>query len=538
MPNWVGDVVMALYALRGLREENPEVEIHIYCRPHLRPLFAGFQVRDLSLSSLLKERYDEGIIFTNSFSSHWLFFIGRVQKRRAKHSFWAGIFGARRILWSGGHHTALYQAIAGVSQLSEAPLWQRKKATGPFRIGINPGASYGSAKCWPPEYFRTLIRLILETMPRAEVRCFGSWEQRDLVASITEGFDARVQNQAGETSLGELIDEIAACHVFVTNDSGPMHIAAGLHLSLIALFGSTAPESTGPFPNGIVLTEKVECSPCFKRTCPIDFRCMVRLTPEKVAPLLSRKLIVILAGGKGVRLGAEGPKAAVEVRGKKLFTHLLEKVSSEDKVMVLTSPHNDAATREMVRRENLYFYVGKEYPSFNRDRSELYSDDLFPEGNGAFLDGLEEMWQEGLLDDVDRIQVVPIDNYRAPVGHKLFFETESDLVVLETDKLSPEEKMGVVQVKNRLDVREYLEGPIECPRGFTGIFSFKARCLPSLFSKTFPEHVVEKRGRFHSERFAFDIFPYFDSFSVVYLPREECFMPVKTQEDLVNVNRF
>lgn len=119
---------------------------------------------------------------------------------------------------------------------------------------------------------------------------FGDRAGASLVQEICQGMPDRVINLAGKTNIRELMALIQACDIFLTNDSGPMHIASALGTPLLALFGSTSDTATGPYSGGQVIHKHVECSPCYKRTCPIDFRCMTRIEVDEVY----RELQVIL----------------------------------------------------------------------------------------------------------------------------------------------------------------------------------------------------------------------------------------------------
>lgn len=119
---------------------------------------------------------------------------------------------------------------------------------------------------------------------------FGDASSDALIKEIVQGTPKQVINLAGVTSVRELICLIDECDVLVSNDSGPMHIAAALDTPLVALFGSTDEDVTGPYgkPSSI-LRHKTDCSPCLKRVCPIDFRCMMQITVEEVAEKVRKK---------------------------------------------------------------------------------------------------------------------------------------------------------------------------------------------------------------------------------------------------------
>jgi heptosyltransferase-2 len=150
------------------------------------------------------------------------------------------------------------------------------------RIAFGPGASYGSAKCWLPERFAELADRLIEAFS-ADVILFGTAAERNLLDAISSTMRHRPVNLAGRTSIGELPAYFSECHLFVGNDSGAMHVAAAVGLPVVAIFGSTDAEGTAPVtPRLSVVQEKVFCSPCFLRRCPIDHRCMKRVTVDMV----------------------------------------------------------------------------------------------------------------------------------------------------------------------------------------------------------------------------------------------------------------
>jgi heptosyltransferase II len=171
----------------------------------------------------------------------------------------------------------------------------RFPAAGPARpllFGLNAGAAYGSAKRWPADRFIAAARELQQRMP-CHWWVFGSRADEEGAAAIAEGIRAAdeapphsVHLLAGRTSLRELCAALKACDVVLTNDSGPMHLAAAVGTPVVAIFGSTSPELTGPGLPGdsrhAVLRGTAGCAPCFLRTCPIDLRCMTSISVAQV----------------------------------------------------------------------------------------------------------------------------------------------------------------------------------------------------------------------------------------------------------------
>jgi len=321
MPNWIGDLVMATPILADLRKKFPSASITAMCvRPtcnllelddSIDELFCftkpgnGFLRRDEHRDIIEKVRsgkYDIGILLTNSFSSAWTFWQGKVKRRIGFSKHFRGWMLTDRVaMGEKEHQIDSYKRLLiplGIAPSKTAPrlivsdveleaskilLYQRGYSKGSPLIGINPGASYGSAKCWPPERFRALAETLLKKT-KATLLFFGDVKTATLIKEISQGLGERVINLAGVTSLRELACLIKDCSVLVTNDSGPMHIATAFNTPVVALFGSTDDRLTGPYgqPEGVI-HKRVSCSPCFKRTCPIDFRCMKGISVEEVA---------------------------------------------------------------------------------------------------------------------------------------------------------------------------------------------------------------------------------------------------------------
>jgi heptosyltransferase-2 len=330
MPNWLGDLVMATPILTDLRHHWPEAKITAMCQgilgtviqedPHIDTVFnfkrsKGWlknQARKDLLNSLKQEHYDLGILLTNSLSSALWFWCGNVHNRIGYATHWrkwllnyAIDFPAQR---DHQHLVITYKMLLeplGISvsqtppclyinpqeqQAAREKLAQHGVEASDLLIGINPGAAYGSAKCWLPERFKQLSQRLLD-YPNLKIIFFGDKAGAPLVETICANLPSRVLNLAGKTSLRELIALIQTCHLFLTNDSGPMHVASALGIPLIALFGSTSDTTTGPYQGGRVIHKRVPCSPCYRRECPIDFRCMTRIEVQDVYQEIQNFLI-------------------------------------------------------------------------------------------------------------------------------------------------------------------------------------------------------------------------------------------------------
>jgi len=157
-------------------------------------------------------------------------------------------------------------------------------------IGINPGAEYGPAKRWPIENFVETIHTLSKAVA-SQFIIFGGKSETAIaekivaeLSTLSPEIRASIVNLAGRTSVRELCALTKACRVFITNDTGPMHVAAAVGARVVAIFGSTSAALTGPWPTSHhrLLEATVPCAPCFLRECPIDFRCMHQIKPAQV----------------------------------------------------------------------------------------------------------------------------------------------------------------------------------------------------------------------------------------------------------------
>ncbi len=329
MPNWVGDVVMATPVLSDLRTAFPKARITAMCRspmgellqasPEIDEIFSFSKTSRLVrrdekkniLDKLKKGHYDLGLILPNTFSSAWWFWQGGVTYRIGYSCCGRGMLLThplpKPLDVQKQHLVATYKELLaplGIKPSETLPkLYLRQEEVDQIKIllsqhgvrahhrivGINPGAAYGSAKCWLPERFREVTTRLLQDKDIIIVY-FGDLVTANLVKEICQGLSPRVINMAGLTSLRELASLISVCHVLLTNDSGPMHIAGAFKTPVVALFGSTNSIVTGPWGNGKVIQKHVACSPCYRRTCPIDFRCMKGIEVDEVVQAIGSAL--------------------------------------------------------------------------------------------------------------------------------------------------------------------------------------------------------------------------------------------------------
>jgi len=321
MPNWIGDLIMATPVLTDLRKAYPKAHITAMCRTPISDLLREDQdidelfyfskinsfgrrndKRDI-VEKLRRGKYDLGILLTSSFSSAWWFWLGKVKKRLGYQGNGRGILLTDKVPFPKNVHeqhlVETYKMLLeplGIPLSSSKPrifltekelsdaktlLKQLGISSEQILIGINPGAAYGTAKCWLPERFREVTERLLK-LPNIRIIYFGDQASMPLVKEICQDLPSPVINLAGLTSLRELAALIKLCQVILTNDSGPMHIAAAVGTPLVALFGSTNEIATGPYKTGTIIHKHVSCSPCYRRVCPIDFRCMKRIETDEV----------------------------------------------------------------------------------------------------------------------------------------------------------------------------------------------------------------------------------------------------------------
>jgi heptosyltransferase-2 len=319
LPNWIGDFVMATPVLTDVRNRFPNARITIMGPHPVCSLLKYEKAVDAMIcftdegsskrlplykiiSLLRREKYDLGILLTNSFSSACWFWLGAIERRIGYALDWRSPLLTDRIeppdrkmhqvdyykhllrsIRIAGSETAP-RLIINDDEKIESLSFLEKLGWRPGQplFGIHSSAAYGSAKCWPPKRFRQLAIRLLED-PSAFCLFLGTIDNAAQIHSICANLSSRAINLAGRTHIRQLACLIDRCDVLITNDSGPMHMASALATPIVALFGSTDEIATGPWgQRQAVINKHVSCSPCFQRKCFFDLHCMNRIEVEEV----------------------------------------------------------------------------------------------------------------------------------------------------------------------------------------------------------------------------------------------------------------
>jgi heptosyltransferase-2 len=328
--NWVGDTILTYPSVQGLRDLFPHARLSVLVPDHLVDLWktfprvdeiipfkkkgeTGSAWEDLRFSrSLRKERFDLALILPRSFRSAFQTFLAGIPIRIGYQDEGRSLFLTHKIKREKEilqiHRVHYYRRLTAVlGKLEGIPSprlfpreedrdWARRKlealnlTDGTLLVGINPGAAYGLAKCWPPARFGELGKKLTEKW-KAAVLIFGREEERDIAGRIMKSSGGKGFDFTGKTSLLQLAALLERCRLLVTNDTGPMHVASAVGTPVVAIFGPTDSVATGPWGEGHVVVKKnVECSPCLKRVCPTDHRCMELITVDEVEEVVEKRL--------------------------------------------------------------------------------------------------------------------------------------------------------------------------------------------------------------------------------------------------------
>jgi heptosyltransferase-2 len=348
-PNWLGDAVMCEPALRGLRRLFPDAQIALLVKPAVADLFAGHPAltrvltydtkgRHAGLSGkwalagqLRRQGFDLAVLFQNAFEAAFLTFLAGVPRR------YGYATDGRSLLLSDPvaapdrrtlvHQVRYYWDLLkplGLTGDPSAPelvvfpeeeqAMARRFAQGGLTasdivVGINPGSTYGGAKRWLPERFAEVTERLCCTIresreQQVSVVIFGAKGEERLGQEIAARLSSRSLVLSGATTIRELMAAVKRCAVLLTNDTGPMHIASAFQVPVVAIFGPTDWRTTSPFGSAhAIVRQPVDCAPCLLRECPIDHRCMTRVSVDQVYEAAVKQLQVI----KSESLKSEDP---------------------------------------------------------------------------------------------------------------------------------------------------------------------------------------------------------------------------------------
>ncbi|MBI1921516.1 MAG: lipopolysaccharide heptosyltransferase II [Geobacter sp.] len=320
--NWLGDAVMTTPAIHAVRETFPVARIAILANPLTAPLFqphpdvdevlvydrkgrhSGLKGRLALAAELRGHGFDLAILLQNAVDAAVIAWLARIPRRMGFATDGRGILLTHKVSVDGAvrrlHHVDYYLHMlrqfgiaASEKRLALTTTAEEDKAAAgllassgissdDFLLAVNPGASFGAAKRWYPERFAAVADALADRWG-AKVVITGGPGEVDIAAAIESAMQNGCLNLAGKTGLRTLMALIKRCDFMITNDSGPMHVAAAFDVPLAAIFGSTDHTTTAPFSeHAVVVRKDTECAPCLKRECPIDHRCMTEVAAEDV----------------------------------------------------------------------------------------------------------------------------------------------------------------------------------------------------------------------------------------------------------------
>ncbi|CAN2045501.1 heptosyltransferase II [Candidatus Magnetomoraceae bacterium gMMP-1] len=321
--NWIGDAIMTTPAVRAIKKNFPGAEITMLAKPWVAPVFDNSPYVDhviiyddsgkhkgitgkFRLAKELKPcAFDAAILLQNAIEAAIITFLAKIPIRIGYNTDVRGLLLTHSIKCTPEikklHQTKYYlEILKGAGFITDGTMLDlflsRKdqvrakeilKSCGisdkDLIVGINPSATFGSAKQWFPERYARLADKIQQSY-NAKIIIFGGPKDRMLGEKISEMMQHELINLCGKTSLEEAIALIEQCNLFITNDSGLMHIAAALDIPLIAIFGSTNPVTTGPWSDkSKIISISAQCSPCLKPECPlVHHKCMDEIKVDMV----------------------------------------------------------------------------------------------------------------------------------------------------------------------------------------------------------------------------------------------------------------
>jgi len=324
-PSWVGDMVLAHSLFQSLKAQNPDTIIDVAAPAWTLPLLARmpevshaialpFKHGQMALlerikfgRSLKSTAYTQAILLVNSLKSAILPLAAGIPQRTGfLGEFRHGLLNDIRPLDKSKLPRTVdrFVALSMENQDQILPQINNPKLVADQQnalrvleknglqkteqriLGLCPGAEYGEAKRWPAEYYAEVANKALNK--GWQVWLFGSDKDIPVTTAINDLVRGRCQDWGGKTNLGEAIDLMSLCDTVISNDSGLMHVAAALDKKLIAIYGSSDPHHTPPMhPDAVVEYLGLDCSPCFKRVCPLGhLNCLKQISPLKISAQL------------------------------------------------------------------------------------------------------------------------------------------------------------------------------------------------------------------------------------------------------------
>ena len=331
-PNWVGDAIMCIPALKAIRKVYSGCDLYMLAVPWVKEVYEFSGIPDYIITydrrslhrglkgtyklveEIKQHRITTSFVFPNSWRAALIPWLAKIPTRAGLSRRFRQLFFLNRSAkpekdFKLKHQVFYYLSVVKVlhpdihkyeAEVTRTPLLSpgadtkemglvlaeklRLKPEKPW-LGLAPGAQYGDAKLWWPESFANVADRVAKEYD-AQIVIFGSASESDIARRVMSRMKTRCVDLTGKTSLKDAMLLLHHCKVLLTNDSGLMHVGAALGIPLVAIFGSTDPIHTGPFGDPgktVVLEAKIGCHPCFKRDCPLGHKqCMSEIRPDDV----------------------------------------------------------------------------------------------------------------------------------------------------------------------------------------------------------------------------------------------------------------
>ena len=340
LPNWVGDVVMAVPALRELRRVLPDAHLAVVSRPGTADILidadyvdeilvydrAGLASAWNQAGEWRRRKFDLAVLFQNAFEAAAIAFLARVPATIAYATERRGALLTHPLSspgWKDERHESFYylnivteleRLLYGTSSIETTEprfdlcvsedrkrkafdllLEHGARANAPLTL-LCPGSINSRAKRWPAERYASLADRLVDS--GANVALIGSPGESNVTQEVCKHSQRQLLVLTGKTTIAEATALISIADVLITNDTGPAHIGAALNTPTLVIFGPTNPLTTYPLsPKAEIIRSAPDCAPCMLRDCPIDHRCMTAIAPEEVferaSALISRRAEVI-----------------------------------------------------------------------------------------------------------------------------------------------------------------------------------------------------------------------------------------------------